>query len=75
MIGVGGEAILRNGKVLNVTTSANFGHTIGKSIAYGYLPIEETIHRDFTIEVYGEPIPAIRHDGPLYDPKNERLKA
>ena len=22
------------------------------------------------IEVYGEPIPAIRHDGALYDPKN-----
>jgi 4-methylaminobutanoate oxidase (formaldehyde-forming) len=72
---IGGEAILRDGKVLGVTTSANFGHTIGKPIAYGYLPIEEIAHRDFTIEVFGEPIPATRHDGPLYDPRNERLKA
>jgi 4-methylaminobutanoate oxidase (formaldehyde-forming) len=72
---VGGECILRNGKVLGVTTSANFGHTIGKPIAYGYIPIEETAHRDFTIEVFGEPFPATRHDGALYDPKNERLKA
>ncbi len=71
---VGGECILRNGKVLGVTTSANFGHTIGKPIAYGYMPIEETAHRDFTIEVFGEPIAATRHDGPLHDPKNERLK-
>jgi 4-methylaminobutanoate oxidase (formaldehyde-forming) len=72
---VGGECILRNGNVLGVTTSANFGHTIGKPIAYGYIPIEETANRDFTIEVFGEPIPAIRHDGPLYDSKSERLKS
>jgi sarcosine dehydrogenase len=72
---VGGECILRNGKVLGVTTSANFGHTIGKPIAYGYIPIEETAHHDFTIEVFGEPIAATRHDGSLHDPRNERLKA
>ena len=72
---VGGECILRNGKVLGVTTSANFGHTIGKPIAYGYIPVEEMAHRDFTIEVFGDPIAATRHDGPLYDPKNERLKS
>ncbi|MGE0118378.1 MAG: FAD-dependent oxidoreductase [Dongiaceae bacterium] len=72
---VGGECILRDGKVLGVTTSGNFGHTVGKPIVYGYIPVEETAHRDFTIEVFGEPIPAIRHDGALYDPKNERLKA
>ncbi len=72
---VGGECILRNGNVLGVTTSANFGHTIGKPIAYGYIPIEETAHRDFTIEVFGEPIAATRHDGPLYDTHNERLKS
>jgi 4-methylaminobutanoate oxidase (formaldehyde-forming) len=71
---MGGECILRNGRVLGVTTSANFGHTVGKSIAYGYIPIEEMAHRDFTIEVFGEPIAAIRHDGPLYDPGNGRLK-
>jgi sarcosine dehydrogenase len=71
---VGGECILRNGTALGVTTSANFGHTISKPIAYGYIPVEETAHRDFTIEVFGEPIPATRHDGPLYDPKNERLR-
>ena len=72
---VGGECILRNGKVLGVTTSANFGHTVGKPIAYGYIPVGETAHDDFTIEVFGEPIAAVRHDGALYDSKNERLKS
>jgi len=72
---IGGECILRDGKVLGVTTSANFGHTVGKPIAYGYIPVEETVHRDFTIEVFGETIAATRHDGALYDPKSERLRS
>jgi sarcosine dehydrogenase len=72
---VSGEAIIADGRVVGFTTSANFGHTIGKPIANGYLPIELADHTDFVIEVYGEPIPAVRHDGVLYDPKNLRLKS
>lgn len=72
---VSGEAIIADGRVVGFTTSANFGHTIGKPIAYGYLPIELTDRTDFTIEVYGEPIPAVRHDRPLYDPDSSRLKS
>ncbi len=30
---------------------------------------------DFTVEVYGEPYRATRHDGPLYDPTGARLRA
>ena len=79
---VSGEAIMLPGRsgegpgdVIGFTTSANFGHTIGKPIVYGYLPIEHCTRSDFIIEVYGEPIPAVRHDRPLYDPDNTRLKS
>jgi 4-methylaminobutanoate oxidase (formaldehyde-forming) len=71
---VSGEPIIVDDAVVGFTTSANFGHTVGKPIAYGYLPVELADRRDFTIEVYGEPIPAVRHDGALYDPTNARLK-
>ena len=74
-----GEAIIApaTGEVIGFATSANFGHTVGKPIAYGYLPVEQidADRRDFTIEVYGEPIPATRHDGALYDPKGIRLRS
>ena len=70
----GGEAILHRDRVVSVTTSANFGHTVGKPIVYGYLPIEIAGERDFTVEAFGETAPATRHDGPLYDPRMERLK-
>jgi sarcosine dehydrogenase len=72
---VSGEAIIADDRVVGFTTSANFGHTIGKPIAYGYLPIELCERTEFIIEVYGEPIRATRHDGALYDPANARLKA
>jgi sarcosine dehydrogenase len=70
----GGEAILHRGKVVSVTTSGNFGHTIGKPIVYGYLPIELAGERAFEVESFGETAPALRHDGPLYDPTSARLK-
>ncbi len=72
---VSGEAIIADGEVVGFTTSANFGHTVGKPIVYGYLPIELATREDFIIEVYGEPIPAKRYDRPLYDPDNTRLKS
>jgi sarcosine dehydrogenase len=75
---VSGEAIMLpggDGSVVGFTTSANFGHTVGTPIVYGYLPTALAQHREFIIEVYGEPIPAIRHDRPLYDPDNLRLKS
>ena len=71
----GGEAILRGGTVLGVTSSANFGHTVGKPIAMGYVPSAEAQHRDFEIEVFSRSIPAVRHDEPLYDPKRTRQLA
>ena len=71
----GGEAILRDGVVLGVTSSTNFGHTVGKPIAMGYVPTAEAQHRDYEIEVYSRSVPALRHDEPLYDPKGTRQQA
>ena len=42
--------------------------------AFGYLPAAEFAHRDFTIEVFGEPTPATRQDRAVYDPESRRLR-
>jgi len=70
----GGEAIMRNGEVLGVTTSGNFGHTVGKTIVLGYVPAAEAVHEDYEIEVFGESYAAKRSPGGLYDPKMEKMK-
>ena len=68
----GGECILRQGKVLGVTTSADFGHTVGKSIVMGYVPAEDAGHSDYEVEAYAESFPATRAPEPLYDPARSR---
>lgn len=72
---LGGEAIFRGNDVVGSVTSANFGHTLGKTIAFGYLPGEIAGESDFRIEAFGKPYEAKRGPRVLYDPKMERLKS
>ena len=69
----GGEAILRAGRTLGVTTSGGYGHSLGLSIVYGYVDAGDAGHEDYQIEVFGEAIAATRHDRALYDPKREKI--
>ncbi len=59
--------------MLGVTSSGNFGHTVGKSIVFGYVPAAAAGHEDYQIEAFCERIPARRHDRPLYDPERTRI--
>ena len=52
-----GEAIILGDEVVGFTTTANFGDTIGRPIAYGYVPVEHLDRTDWVIEVYGEADP------------------
>jgi len=71
----GGETIYRGGNYVSLTTSGNFGHTVGKSIALGYLSMDDAEHENFEIEAFGKRYPAKRHDSCLYDSDMKRLKA
>ncbi len=71
----GGEAILFGGKVVGSTTSTGYGYTLGKTIAFGYLPVELAGEAAFEIEAFGKAYQATRGPRTLYDPKMERLKA
>jgi 4-methylaminobutanoate oxidase (formaldehyde-forming) len=70
----GGEAILRDGKVAGSTTSTGFGHTIGKTIAFGYLPAGVAAETAFDIEAFGRTYRAMRGPRCLYDAKMDRLR-
>ncbi|MGB3900254.1 MAG: FAD-dependent oxidoreductase [Mesorhizobium sp.] len=71
----GGEAILHDGKVVGSTSSTGYGYTLGKMIAFGYLPVELAGETGFEIEAFGTPYQAMRGPRTLYDAKMERLKA
>ena len=70
---LGGETIICDGKVLGVLTSGGYGHTVQKTIAYGYVPKAYVDREDFQIEVLGEAIDAKQHKGALYDPERKKI--
>jgi len=71
----GGEAIRRAGKVLGVTSSAGWGHTIGKAIALGYVPADEADHADYEVEAFTRGHAAIRIAGAAVDPERRKILA
>jgi dimethylglycine dehydrogenase len=65
------------GQVVGETTSGNWGYRIGKSVALGMLRADlAEPGTEIEVEIYGDRFKAIvQADEPLFDPKNERLRA
>jgi glycine cleavage system aminomethyltransferase T len=75
-VALGKEPILDGDQVIGYVTSANYGYSIGRQIAYGYLPMTHTSKgTQVEIEYLGRRYPALVTDDPLFDPKMRRLKA
>lgn len=73
---LGKEPILDGDRVLGYVTSAVYGYTIGRGIAYGYLPLSHAAEGTaVAIEFFGEPLAATVTREPLYDPEGLRLRA
>jgi len=61
---------------VGMTSSGGYGHRVDKSIALGYVPPEFTEPgTKLEVEVLGQKLPAEVVATPIYDPKNERMKA
>ncbi len=73
---IGGEAIYAGPECVGYVTSANMGYSIGKFIAYGYLPPAHAGEGTaLDVKYFGERHPATVAADPLFDPKMERMKA
>lgn len=63
-----------NGAVLGRVTSGGYGCAVGRSIAYGYLPVASTAAgMPLAVEVFGERVAATVGREPLYDPGGTRI--
>jgi glycine cleavage system aminomethyltransferase T len=71
---LGKEPIMDGDSVLGYVTSANYGYSVAKSIAYGYLPVEKSEPgTKVEITYFDERHPATVTPEPLFDPANARL--
>lgn len=72
---LGGETVLLDDEPVGSLTSAGYGHHLGRTIGFGYLPVELAGREGFAIEAFGTAYDAVRGPRCLYDAKMERLKA
>jgi len=71
----GSEPIIHGAKVIGVTTGCGYGYTVGKTIAFGYIPVAEADHTGgYEIEAYTEIFSARREPNRvLYDPQRKKI--
>ncbi len=73
---MGREPIFADGRVVAQVSSSNTGYSIGKHIAYAYLPIElAQPGQKLEIEYFGQRLPATVATEPLFDAEGWRVKA
>ena len=72
----GYNPILNGDEIVGMTSSGGYGHRTGKSITLGYVPTELAAPgTELKVEVLGKALPATVVEMPMYDPKNEKMKA
>ena len=73
---IGDEPIWHRGKPLGWVTSGGYGHSVGASLALGYVPRDIASEVDgFEVEIIGERRRATRLPEPAFDPKGTRMRA
>ncbi len=74
------EALVRDGQIIGLVTSGNYGHALGGGIAMGYVPstgqtAKDVLASSYEIEIAGTRVKATPSIKPMYDPKHERMHA
>jgi 4-methylaminobutanoate oxidase (formaldehyde-forming) len=71
---LGSEPVRVGDDLVGRVTSGGYGYTVGSSIAYAYLPAEHEVGTEVAVEIFGEWVPGLVRDEPLFDPKGERIR-
>ena len=71
---MGKEPVFYKNQAVGYVTSAGFGYTVRKPIAYAYLPAAVSLGDSVEIEYFGRRIQATVTEDPLYDPAMTRLR-
>ncbi len=73
---IGDEPVWHDDKVVGWVTSGGYGHSVGQSLALGYVPKDlATADAGFEVEIIGSRRRARRLDRPAFDPDGTRMRA
>jgi 4-methylaminobutanoate oxidase (formaldehyde-forming) len=73
------EAIVRDGQIVSILTSGNYGHALGGAVGLRYVPCAGQTEAEVMASSYEIEIAGVRHRAraslaPMYDPKSERIR-
>ncbi|WP_037360639.1 GcvT family protein [Amycolatopsis orientalis] len=71
---LGHEPVFLDGEPAGYVTSAAFGHTIGKPVAYAWLPASATVGTQVEIQYFDRRVRATVTAEPLVDPEMARIR-
>jgi glycine cleavage system aminomethyltransferase T/glycine/D-amino acid oxidase-like deaminating enzyme len=71
---LGKEPVFVDGAPAGYVTSAAYGYTLGRCVAYAWLPAGLTTGTGVHIEYFGRKVPATVAEEPLFDPKMTRIR-
>jgi glycine cleavage system aminomethyltransferase T len=73
-VALGNEPVRVGGEVVGRVTSAGYGYTVERSIAYAYLPPEHDVGTAVEVDIFGRCVAGEVAREPLYDPEGERVR-
>ncbi|MFJ7999392.1 FAD-dependent oxidoreductase [Streptomyces sp. NPDC096310] len=72
---LGKEPVYVDGSALGYVTSAGYGYTVGRTVAYAWLPAAHAVPGTaVSVEYFGEKVPATVAEEPLFDPGMSRIR-
>jgi 4-methylaminobutanoate oxidase (formaldehyde-forming) len=75
-VALGSEPVRVGSETVGRVTSGGFGYTVGRSIAYAYLPADRAeVGTRVEVEIFGDWVPGEVAAEPLYDPEGVRIRA
>jgi 4-methylaminobutanoate oxidase (formaldehyde-forming) len=74
-VALGSEPVRVGGELVGRVTSGGYGYSVGRSIAYAYLPSVHEVGTEVAVEIFGEWVPGRVAAEPLFDPAGERIRA
>ncbi|MER7234338.1 FAD-dependent oxidoreductase [Streptomyces olivaceus] len=71
---LGREPVYVDGSPAGYVTSASYGYTLGRCVAYAWLPASVSTGSGVHVEYFGEKVPATVAEEPLFDPEMTRIR-
>ncbi len=73
-VALGNEPVRVDGQVVGRVTTGGYGYTVGRSIAYAYLPPGHDVGTAVEVDIFGRWVAGEVAAEPLFDPRGERVR-